>query len=1361
MAQVAVDRSLLFGILALQVGMIEQADLLDAFHRWSQDKSCHLAQILVDRGALTAEDRATLDGLVRRHIERYGGNMERSLAAMAAPGAFLAGLRRVGDREIEASLAYVSAQSDGAPSSPDRLGLTKAGSEFDSDATTDWSLAHSTSAGGRYHILRPHARGGIGLVSVALDAELHREVALKEILPEQADNPTSRTRFLREAEITGRLEHPGIVPVYGLGMCDAGRPYYVMRFVRGETLKEAIDHSRQADALAASERAGKSRALRQLLSRFLDACNALSYAHSRGVVHRDIKPSNILLGPYGETLVVDWGLAKVVGQDVPVESAEGTLRPEGPSGGSGSSETVAGTAVGTPAYMSPEQAEGRIEAIRPASDVYSLGATLYCILTGRPPFEGGDLVEVVRQVRQGDFPAPRRLDPRVPAALDAVVRKAMALRPGDRYASVQHLAADVEHWLADEPVTAHADPLPARLARWTRRHRTATAALAILVIAGLAASTAGTVLIGREQARTERQLYINRVNLAYREALVGNIPLASQLLDDCPTTHRGWEWAYCRALLHREAVTLAGHGPNPSRRPYVNEALLSQGVAAVAFSPDGRSVASAGHDHVVRIWDALTGREVRSLAGHGDAVVDLSYGGNGAMLVSSAMDGKIILWDPAAGRASRTLDGPVSPLAIPSALSPDGRSVVSVASGTVRCWDPATGGLRWSQFKALEPASACRFTPDGQHLAVAEIAGTIRILDAGTGRELRSLGGGNQHYCLTVDPTGRTIAAGEPDGFIRVWEIETGHEVVRFRGHTDMVRDLAFSPDGRWIASAGWDRCVRLWNTASWREVSTFRGHESRVQCVRFSPDGRRLATGSSDGRVKLWDVGPGGDAYVSEGLGWRPAVAFSPDGRTLASGAYGFVTVADAGTGELRALLATRPPWDVYGLAFSPDGRRLASCSHTQSRSAGATVELWDLAAAKRLATLAGHTGLVCAAAFRPEGHMLASASDDGTVRLWDPEAFREIRVLSGHRGPVKGLAFRPDGRALASVSSDGTVRLWDPDSGLTIRTWAGVIKADNPMGNPVAFSPDGRRLAIAGDDGVVSVWDCDAARRVLALRGHWGLVYSVAFSPDGRRIASAGDDGTIKLWDPDDGAEVFSLRGHTGAVVGVAFSPDGRRIASGSIDHTMRVWELDPPSSELTCRRWIETQADRLIGSLIVREGQSADATIVARVQGDPTLEEPVRAAALRRARLGTGNAHLANARAWELVRTPGRSATEYRAAHEIAEIACRSDPESGSYLNTLGVALYRVGRYEEALETLKRSAALNAPPTGDPIPEDLAFLAMTHQRLGHSAEARKLLDRLRAIVKSGGRSQQEEIHAFLRECESTVMSPESSRY
>ncbi len=306
--------------------------------------------------------------------------------------------------------------------------------------------------------MRRHARGGIGMVFVALDSELHREVALKQMLPQHADDPLSRSRFLIEAEVTGRLEHPGIVPVYGLGTNHQGRPFYAMRFVRGESLKEAIESFHQPDPRGRRDPAERALAMRQLLRRFIDICNAIAYAHSRGVVHRDLKPANVLLGPYGETLVVDWGLAKVVGRDDPVasEPTDRTLRPQSQSSGS---ETLVGTAIGTPAYMSPEQAGGLRSQIGPASDVYSLGATLYVLLSGKPSQDDPDLEEILGRTQRGEIVPPRQVNPRIPAALEAVVLKAMALKPADRYSSARALAEEVERWLADEPVQAWREPL--------------------------------------------------------------------------------------------------------------------------------------------------------------------------------------------------------------------------------------------------------------------------------------------------------------------------------------------------------------------------------------------------------------------------------------------------------------------------------------------------------------------------------------------------------------------------------------------------------------------------------------------------------------------------------------------------------------------------------------------------------------------------------------------------------------------------------------------------------------------------------------------------------------------------------------
>jgi serine/threonine-protein kinase len=355
----------------------------------------------------------------------------------------------------------------------------------------------SRPVAGRYQVLRPHAKGGLGEVFVALDTELNREVALKEIQPQRAQDRASRSRFLLEAEVTGALEHPGIVPVYGLGAYPDERPFYAMRFIQGESLKEALARFHQAPNFQGT-------AFRQLLRRFVDVCNAVAYAHSRGVLHRDLKPANVMLGPFGETLVVDWGLAKVIGRDPTGGAGAATLDEPTlqPASASDHAATLVGTVLGTPAYMSPEQMGGRVEELGPASDVYSLGATLYAVLTGRAPFDGSDRGAVLRQVQRGDFPPPRQVLATVPRALDAVCRKAMALKAAERYATPLALAADVERWLADEPVAGYREPWPSRLGRWARKHRALVASAVVLLTTAVVALAAGLLAVNAERRRT-------------------------------------------------------------------------------------------------------------------------------------------------------------------------------------------------------------------------------------------------------------------------------------------------------------------------------------------------------------------------------------------------------------------------------------------------------------------------------------------------------------------------------------------------------------------------------------------------------------------------------------------------------------------------------------------------------------------------------------------------------------------------------------------------------------------------------------------------------------------------------------------
>jgi eukaryotic-like serine/threonine-protein kinase len=472
MASLPIDRNLLFGLVALKTRLVDRADLVDALEEWVKDKTRTLGEVLQARNSLTGEQSTVVDAIVERKFQGKDDFVEGSLVELLAD-----------DISIPAS-------------------------------------AQSTAL--RYRVLWAHAKGGLGEVYLAEDTELHRRVALKEIQSKHAKNPVSRDRFVAEAEITGKLEHPGVVPVYGLGTYHDGRPFYTMRFIKGEDLATAIRrfHSGSSPSFTGLE-------FRWLLRKFIDVCNTVAYAHSRGVLHRDLKPGNIMIGPFGETLVMDWGVAKLIGQSdgadivraAPLSySAECPIRPQTPRG----SVTLTGQTVGTPTYMSPEQAAGNLDALGPASDVYSLGATLYVLLTGQAPFQGV-VKDVLQKVQEGRIEPPRQVKPRVPKALDATCRRAMALEPSKRYQSALRLAADIDRWLADEPISAWRDPWPDRARRWVRRHQPLVAGWAAAVAVALVALGLAVPLLSlawrnefaaRRDEQRQRLLALSKANEA-------------------------------------------------------------------------------------------------------------------------------------------------------------------------------------------------------------------------------------------------------------------------------------------------------------------------------------------------------------------------------------------------------------------------------------------------------------------------------------------------------------------------------------------------------------------------------------------------------------------------------------------------------------------------------------------------------------------------------------------------------------------------------------------------------------------------------------------------------------------------------
>lgn len=469
------DYSVLFGMLALEMEFATREQLVAAMHEWMLDKSQTLGAVLVQRQAITERRRTLLEELAAEHVAQHDHDVHKSVVAVSTRDELERTLTGQFVRELYTTLAGPLPAGDRAA------------------AGREPAMAETPRvAGGRFRVLEFLAQGGLGQVLLAEDVELGRTVAVKEIKTVYADDLLCQQRFVLEAEITGGLEHPGIVPVYGRGSYPDGRPFYAMRLICGDTLRAAADAFHRQTAKDPAQ-PWPIVELQKLLRRFIDVCHAVQYAHSRGVIHRDLKPANVMLGKYGETLVVDWGLAKVVGSvDAVKEFGEHTIRLRS---GSGSGATEPGSALGTPAFMSPEQAAGAHDQVGPFSDVYSLGATLYYLLTGQAPFTEKTTAAILEGVKRGKFPRPREVQASVPAALDAICVKAMALSAQDRYPRVAELIEDVERWIADEPVSAYVETRSERLARWMRRHRTGVqAAAAILLSAALIASAAMLVV---------------------------------------------------------------------------------------------------------------------------------------------------------------------------------------------------------------------------------------------------------------------------------------------------------------------------------------------------------------------------------------------------------------------------------------------------------------------------------------------------------------------------------------------------------------------------------------------------------------------------------------------------------------------------------------------------------------------------------------------------------------------------------------------------------------------------------------------------------------------------------------------------
>jgi WD40 repeat protein/tRNA A-37 threonylcarbamoyl transferase component Bud32 len=897
--------------------------------------------------------------------------------------------------------------------------------------------------------------------------------------------------------------------------------------------------------------AAAQRSVRGTLALFRKICEAVNAAHLRGVIHRDLKPGNIRIDPEGEPQILDFGLAKV---------AAGEMAGETPT------MTVTGQFVGSMPWASPEQAEGMPSKIDIRTDVYSLGVVLYQMLTGKFPYDVvGGFREVLDRIMTVPPVRPRMLRKDIDDEVETIVLKALAKERERRYQSAGELARDVGHYLAGEPIEAKRDSSWYLLRKNLYRHRAPVAVGAgfvLLLAAGLVASL------------TLWQRSVHQRDEAEAQRLLAQHRLFDGLIEAADSRVKSKQFAEARRT-YCEAWDLARQIGLPDLQPrmgWLNSYMISPPPLSVhdlggqredrpprstvlCMSKDGPLVA-VQRQNVVYLYDPVTGRQSAALVGHTGPVRGLAVSPDGRQFLTGAggQDRTVRLWDAASQKELRRVEAGAA--VIKCAFSPDGRAGYwSEDDGKVTRWDLATGEPAWV-VKTGIPELHLYPSPDPGWLGGGGPASAL--IDAHAGRVVRPV---EAWGALAFSSDGTRVLSGHKDKSLRLWDVATGHQIKRFPTGSGMALSLAISADGRMVLEGQDDLTIKLWELETGNELASWSGHTASVDGVAFLSDGRTAVT-CSVRECLLWNIPLEGGARSFRGQQPAGVIAISPDGRTaLSSGANGLVLHWDIATAKVLAALAGHTA-TVSALAFLPDGTRALSAAGDSS------LRLWDLSTGTQLGVLGHHRDAasnlavpaVSNLAISPDGGTALSSAFDGSLWLWD------LRTLAGHviraggegAAHILSICFSADGRWALTGHRGGNVVLWDLQSGTEERRF---IRHQDSV-NGVAFLPDGRTGLSASADSLLIVWDLDsgkAMRWFYGAQGSW--VSKAALAPDGQTVYCGSFDGTIRLWSIEAGKQLCALTRHAAGINSLDLSRDGRVLLSASVDGAVSIWDFDLP--------------------------------------------------------------------------------------------------------------------------------------------------------------------------------------------------------